>query len=176
MRDNKLKYYEYLLSLIERTDDNYRMMLDLLWAKEFYSIVKNDDNRAEDGIALRLESNIINDGILGPARCLEVLISLARRCELILYSSDAAMDYKDIFWEFIRNLDLEKYNYTYWCSRGSQADFEIDEILTRWLDRKYKANGEGGIFPLKRPREDQRKIELWYQMHAYLIEKMGYKK
>jgi hypothetical protein len=31
-------------------------------------------------------------------------------------------------------------------------------------------SGLGGMFPLEDPREDQRAIEIWYQMMAYINE------
>ena len=31
-------------------------------------------------------------------------------------------------------------------------------------------NGTGGLFPLKRPRVNQRRVEVWYQMSEYLME------
>lgn len=44
--------------------------------------------------------------------------------------------------------------------------------VKRWLDRKFDYNGKGSIFPLKinRYREDQRGVEIWRQMTAYISE------
>jgi hypothetical protein len=36
--------------------------------------------------------------------------------------------------------------------------------------REYFPSGKGGLFPLENPREDQTKVEIWYQMHAYVME------
>jgi hypothetical protein len=49
-------------------------------------------------------------------------------------------------------------------------DSEVMKILDRIIERTYQRNGVGGLFPLKRDKKDQRKVELWYQMNAYLIE------
>ena len=43
-------------------------------------------------------------------------------------------------------------------------------ILNKIIDRGYSRRGVGGLFPLKYSKNDQRKVELWYQMHSYLIE------
>ena len=38
------------------------------------------------------------------------------------------------------------------------------------LAREYSDNGHGGLFPLKNPKKDQRKVEIWYQMTEYINE------
>jgi hypothetical protein len=50
---------------------------------------------------------------------------------------------------------------------------EIDDILTRLIERTYKPNGEGGFFPLPQTDEDQTKVEIWYQMSAYILTVVG---
>ncbi len=47
---------------------------------------------------------------------------------------------------------------------------EIDDILERLIWRQYQEDGQGGFFPLAWPEQDQREVELWYQMNAYLAE------
>ena len=53
------------------------------------------------------------------------------------------------------------------CSSSAQR---IDDILDRWIERKFSRNGKGSPFPLKKPKKDQRKVELWYQMQGYICE------
>ena len=50
---------------------------------------------------------------------------------------------------------------------------EADGGLDGFINRQYEANGEGGLFPLKGVCEDQREVEIWYQMNAYLYEHHG---
>jgi hypothetical protein len=47
----------------------------------------------------------------------------------------------------------------------------IRERAERMVARGYDENGNGGLFPLKNPKEDQRKVEVWMQLNAYIIEK-----
>lgn len=47
---------------------------------------------------------------------------------------------------------------------------KIEKILDTVINRKYKRNGLGGFFPLKHADRDQRKVELWYQLNAYVLE------
>lgn len=44
----------------------------------------------------------------------------------------------------------------------------VEECLTRFLNREYERNGKGGLFTVKGTRRDMRKMEIWYQLNAYL--------
>ena len=46
---------------------------------------------------------------------------------------------------------------------------KIDDILENWLWRTYEYDGSG-FFPLTTTEEDQTKVEIWYQMAAYINE------
>ena len=66
------------------------------------------------------------------------------------------------FWLMMENMGL-----------GFMSDnvFDKDEAIEKidiFLDRRYKRNGEGGLFTIKNPRRDLRKVEIWYQMCWYL--------
>ena len=98
-----------------------------------------------------------------------MLIYLAKRCEFELYNGEITVCFRDIFWELISNLGLEKYSKRGW--KGTNVYFEIDEILNIWLERRYDEDGKGNIFPLKDPIKDQKTVEIWYQMQSYLLEK-----
>ena len=140
-----------------------------LYVKEFVWLIPNDDNRAEDGKELRYE--FINEqGIdevdqawldLG-CSVLEMMIALARRAAF--ESDDEVVEW---FWRFIFNLGLN--NHTD-IAYKSATEREVDNVLDTVIFRTYDADGLGGLFPLTHPRQDQRKVELWYQLAAYLSE------
>lgn len=46
----------------------------------------------------------------------------------------------------------------------------IDMVFKQLNSRYYKSDGFGGLFPLSNPMGDQRYVEVWYQMMAYLAE------
>lgn len=170
MEKAERKYLNHLIELVRREDEDYIFLLEVLWRKEFYSLVNNDDNRAKDGIILRSEAGFDDNLVdFGPCRCLEMLIYLAKRCEFELYNGEITVCFRDIFWELISNLGLEKYSKRGW--KGTNVYFEIDEILNIWLERRYDEDGKGNIFPLKDPIKDQKTVEIWYQMQSYLLEK-----
>lgn len=170
MEDIERKYFLMLTKMVTPTPtrQDFSFLLESLWNKEFYSIIELDDNRAQDGIGLRNKLGFDNI-LFGPARCLEVLIALAIRCEFELTGNGSIpSSAKTMFWEMITNLDLGRYDNRNW---DISSQHKIDQILSDWLDRNYHVSGRGGLFPLRRFKKNQRNVEIWYQMMEYLIEK-----
>jgi hypothetical protein len=142
-------------------------LLRTMFRTEFFWTVPNDDNRVEDGRVLRnefLEKSgarcVDPDWLALGCSFLEMMIALCRRLEF-----EAGVHPSDWwFWHLIENLELED------CTDASDT---TEEVIRQKLDvviwRTYKPNGHGGLFPLDRPRVDQRKIELWYQLNNYLL-------
>jgi hypothetical protein len=66
------------------------------------------------------------------------------------------------FWEMISNLGL-------FCMDDYNFDLKyVDEVVTKFLDRDYLSNGEGGLFIINDAIKDLREVEIWYQMMWYL--------
>lgn len=171
-------YFQWLCGLVHADDPDcsFYSLMRALFDHEFRWFVDNDGNRAEDGELLRddfIDQNLYIDysSIGGPCRVLEMLIALAGRIdEDIMWTPD---DDRSIvwFWEMISNLGLDEYDDEHWTEPNSRAT--VDLILDRWLDRRYRPDGIGGIFPLAGSVEDQRDVEIWYQMNAYFLENYG---
>jgi hypothetical protein len=141
-----------------------------LYSTEFIWLVANDDNRAMDGQVLREEFisehkdlKLDEDWILMGCSVLEMLIAIAMRAEYI--STDILLG--DWFKSFMINLGLDKFNDA--SFKGSD-NRKVDEIIERFIFRNYAPDGTGGLFPLKDPPADQRKVELWYQLNGYILE------
>lgn len=141
-----------------------KMLLD----KEFVWFVLNDDNRVEDGRDLRLEF-LHAEGItevdqhwmdLG-CSMLEMMIGLSRRL-----SFEAGGEPREWFFELIDNMDL--YDLT---DDRAISKRKVEQVLDQVIWRNYDPDGTGGLFPLRYPSKDQRDVEIWYQMQAYLIER-----
>lgn len=174
-KSNEVKndYWIWLRNLIGANDpeskrSQYFMLLFKLYETEFYWTIPMDENRSHDGIDLRdafFEATGKNvKDILGPCTVLEMMIALARRCdgEVGDINSEGV---PDIFWGMIKNLGLEKMDDEHF------NEVKTADILMNFLDRCYTFDGKGGLFPLKNAKNDQRNVEIWYQMQAYLIEK-----
>jgi len=91
---------------------------------------------------------------------LEMLIALSQRL-----SFEGEGKSRRWFWHLIENLNLNIYN-----DKHGVPFEEVNAILDRVIWRTYNRDGSGGLFPLRRAARDQRKIEIWYQMSAYLLE------
>lgn len=165
-------YLPWLYSQVGSVDETnpsqtYWRMLRRLYNKEFIWLIPHDDNRAVDGRELRIEfrdqerlRHIDRNWFDLGCSVLEMLVALSRR---LSFQDDGPPD--RWFWCLIENLGLEAYN-----DNMLPSDKRIDDILGRLIWRTYKRNGVGGLFPLKIAREDQRELEIWYQMHSYLQE------
>ena len=168
------RYFDFLCAIVGRFQE-YSILLDELHKIEFYSLIPNDDNRGADGLHLRSvfidEVGLTRPSSLPifPCTVLEMLVGLAYRLEFETAQSKWEKTVSEWFWILIDNLGLTKCNNDEYRT-NSMVDSEVPEVIEKMLSRKYEANGNGGLFPLKNPKKDQRRIEIWYQMTSYIIE------
>lgn len=148
---------------------SYWTLARLMYTMEFIWFVPNDDNRAEDGRNLRIEfiedlglEDIDPDWMYLGCSMLELLIGLSRRLSFLDEGEPC-----DWFWHLIDNLGV-RYNDR---NRRQFPAGYIEEVLNNVIFRTYRPNGVGGLFPLRHPNCDQREVELWYQLSAYLLER-----
>lgn len=151
-------------------DRTYWDLVGCMFHKDFVWLIPNDDNRVGDGIELRREFEHTRDLQLGTldnhlnpetASFLEVLIGLSRRLEFMA-GGDAAM----WAWQFLNNLELHRMTDPLPRRKLRQVDRILDVVI--W--RTYEPNGNGGFFPLMGSETDMTRIELWYQMAAFIDE------
>lgn len=175
------EYFQWLCEkvLINKGDDSYYILANTLHHKEFTQFVPNDENRAADGVELRkdyareetsndLEEHAVLDILSGPCTMFEMLIALAERISFILSETRESDTTAERFWEMIDNIDLGGMTDALYFERGGST--KVGRTIEMVLNRTYDKRGRGGLFPLKRCKEDQRRVELWYQMSAYLEE------
>lgn len=160
------QYFDYLVSQIH-VDARYRgrSYVDLftcLHNKEFTCFVANDDNRVADAFELRRE--FWGEGRPLPrtgVSVLEVIVALSRRLEF-----NGGGNQERWAWVLIKNLGLHRYDDPITEPYRDLIDAALDALI----NRTYRPNGKGGFFPLKYAEEDQRQVEIWYQMSAYINE------
>ena len=166
--------YEYLKWLYDWVSgENYWALFRHLHRTPFRWTVPNDDNRAMDGIALRdrfeYEEHYTYVGYAeDECSVLELLVGMASRINDIMIGIEEEDQTPRWFWEIVSNLFLHNFTDDNFFNGGGRD--EISDILDMFMDRTYTFNGEGGLFPLKNTDVDQREVELWYQMSAYLDE------
>lgn len=165
------QYLEFLYNLVGRQAegvDHWHLMKQL-HSREFVFLAEtpSDENRWADGVALRREF-LFHDRMLRTDRrweemgctVLEMLIGVARRLTFEMNG-----EVGEWFWHLVDNLRLSRYTDGQWNGRV------IDAVIERLIWRQYSYNGDGGLFPLSRPHEDQRRVEIWFQMENYMLER-----
>lgn len=166
------RYFGWLYSKVaphvrSTPSTTYRSLLHNLHETKFTWQVPGDDNRAEEGIDLRTEFLKVDqaeyDDIWMDLECsvLEMLIAFTRRCEFQTDLSEAQW-----FWIFLTNLGLAEISDGMYAVECDQ----IDEILYKFVERRYSPLGHGGLFPLRYSDNDQRKVEVWYQFCEFVEE------
>lgn len=168
------EYFEWMYSIVGDEGDasSHRTLLRCLHAIEFAYSLAMDENRYEDGIALRYRFgrergygvDLISEKMGNrPCSVLEMMIALALRCEDdIMSDPDKGDRTGQWFWAMIVNLGL-----------GGETDANFRESrvaarVDRFLRRNYEPDGEGGLFRVEGCDQDMRGVEIWYQMHKYL--------
>lgn len=168
-------YFEWLYRQvasvrIKNPKRTYWKLLKIFYEKEFVWIVPNDDNRIEDGKDLRFEcladnkldpNDVDRDWLALDCSMFELLVGISRRLAFLTNAEPY-----EWFWEMIENLGLSKYNDSEDVPRSL-----VEDKLDRVIWRTYNFNGRGGLFPLKRPKQNQRDVEIWYQLNAYVLER-----
>lgn len=165
------QYLTWLYSQVAevRTRKSSRTFWNLfrqLFSTEFAWFVPNDDNRAEDGRELRCEWATETNTEVDPnwlslgCSFLELLIALSRR---MAFETDG--DAANCFWHLISNLGLLGYH-----DRSNFRPEDVEDITAKVIWRTYDRRGNGGLFPLQRTKNDQRRVEIWYQLSEYLLQ------
>lgn len=146
---------------------NYWSLMRQLFHKEFTWTVPRDENRSEDGRYLRYEfinetgAHVTAEWMGVGCSMLELLIGLARRLAF-----EGEGEARVWFWEMVNNIGVAV-NDRHYNDREARL---IDERLDLVIHRRYSRDGVGGLFPLTHRDRDQRKVEIWYQLNAYLME------
>lgn len=175
--DFRKAYFDWLYEQLTKESGllSFRYVCDAAHQIVFNESVPNDDNRAAEGQELRFEFCRIRNIQLPadrrevtayPATLLEVLVALCRHADHM--STPSIYEW---FEKMLVNLDLFRYEDD---AVGPRELSRIRRVLHMMNNRTYKWNGEGSLFPLKIPTNDMRKVELWFQMAAYMTENMLY--
>lgn len=164
--------YDYVCKGRAHDKISYKKLFNCLYQMEFTFSIRNDVNRARDGINLRYRfAAIKNDDYIidilddygRPCSVLEMMIALAIRCEeTIMDNANYGDRTSQWFWNMMTNLGI-----------GLMHDdiFDPDIVIERifiFLDRQYAPDGDGGLFYINGCQEDLRDVEIWTQLCWYL--------
>lgn len=172
----KNKYFDWLYDYVSegRTSSNisFRKLFMLLHDIEFTFTIRNDVNRARDGVGLRYRFAMATDDeqaldiLDGPCSVLEMILALAIRCEETIMDDARYGDRTgQWFWGMLADLGIgyitdEMFNEEY-------RELIIDKVQI-FLERRYDPNGKGGLFYISNCKDDLRDVEIWIQLCWYL--------
>lgn len=182
MRDRILnEYFEWLSEFVcdekYMSGNGYRKLLMYLHSTTFRypAHIPNDGNRAEDGRALRhkfareRDYEDVESYLVEQCSVLEMMVALAVRCENhIMEDTDIGDRTGQWFWGMVTNLGL------YSMNDEAFDKAYVSNVIKRFLERKYRDNGAGGLFTVPNCPYDLRNVEIWYQMHWYLDSIISY--
>lgn len=167
------EYFEWLYNYVckGRAHDkvSYKKIFKLLYDIEFTFYIRNDLNRARDGVDLRYRfallkhDDTIMDVLDEPCSILEMMIALAIRCEETIMDDPRYGDRtSQWFWTMMTNLGL---------SHMTDDNFN-EKVATKriydFLEKRYEPDGRGGLFYIRGCKEDLRDVEIWTQLCWYL--------
>lgn len=158
-------YFDWLCAKLNNySTSDYLELFRILHSHLFIDMRSLDENRIEDAKELReyflgeTGTDPEDDWLHQECSIFEVLIAFSERAAFQI-----DMSIQEWFWQFITNLKLDDYR------RVDASDKPtIYAILDRFVMRAYEPNGDGGLFPLRRPQRNQREVEIWYQFCDYV--------
>lgn len=166
---------EYKRWLARKIDDvhfnneHFACLLDALHNLPFIAYLPRDDDRIEDGKYLR--DDYCSEERLPiylfdykPCMVLEMLVALAIRIDNEWIGDPGEPNPEPFFWEMLANLGLNRFDNRHF------SEEKVGEILDIWIRREFEEDGTGSIFPLQYWVVDQKKLDIWKQMQAYLSE------
>lgn len=171
-------YFEWLYRQIGSVNNrnparSHWNLMRTLYTTPFVWSVRNDDNRSEDGVDLRedffretgfpLEYQD-HEWLSLECSVLEMIVALSRR---VAFEDEHLGSPVEWFWRLIDNLEMLHLTDNVF---DDNAKREVERRLRKLINRTYGKNGHGGLFPLRHATQNQRSVELWYQMAAYLLE------
>ena len=172
----RVDYFNWMVDMVCANryagPNSFRSLLAYLHTVDFKYRMVNDSDRAQDGVGLRHRFALSNRDIPydlvivaldTPCSLLEMILALAIRCEESIMNDPRLGDRTaQWFWKMITTLGL-----------GGMTDRLFDEeyaeeVVARFMERKYEPDGNGGLFRVRNVDCDLRRKSIWVQMCLYL--------
>ena len=156
-----------------KPDRSSTMLLRELYSIPFKVVIPNDSHRLDDGIGLRdlyeYETGKPANWVM-PCSVLEVMVSIATYvAEDVIGSHYNSERTSEWFWMMVDNLGLRGIGGDDGVGSSTVRNY-IHGVVEAWINRDFEYDGTGSPFPIKRPSEDQRKIEIWKQICTYIVD------
>lgn len=166
--DIKQDLYSWLVEYVNGSE--YGKLLEDLHDTMFIAMSPLDENRIFDGINARYRfadavgiSRDVIDSVIDNTSCsvLEMMIGLAIRIEDTIMG-DEEFGNRTIMWFWMMIKSMGLYNMTNSNIYGEHE--KVKTIITNFLNKQYKPNGEGGLFTIRNTDKDLRDYDIWRQM------------
>ena len=162
----------------ETDDKTYFVLAWKLFDTRYKVLVDRDDNRVIDARCIRDRFALLNSSFqeytsldTPGASILEVLVALVERFDTEVMMDENEIDRsKEWFWEMMKNCGLDIFIDSGFNEEDNYAHEQCNSIIELVNSREYDEHGHGGYFPVKSDKYDQRRRELWFQMHDYFLE------
>lgn len=171
MTETEHQYFDWLVSFIVFDGvRRYKALLRHLFDALFYYSIPMDGNRATDGCNLRYrfaDENHTEPSVIAvcidyrDCSMLEMLVALSIRCENQFMDNGIENRTPKWFWGMLESMGLMDYD------DDSYNPIRVDAILKNFYEKTYSPDGRGGLFTVP-GRNDMRRMEIWYQLCAYL--------
>ena len=183
MNELKEEYYQWMYTLIcndTAKGPTFHKLMRYLQDITFIPTISGDSSRYVAGINFRkrfgyeygysrhyIEDNLVEP--LGDCRVFEMMVSLAFTIEeRIMDDHEFGNRTGQWFWNMIVSLGL-----------GSMDDSNfsqqyVDDVIDRFIYRKYSPNGKGGLFTLYNTTDDLTQVPIWEQAMWYLNENFDF--
>lgn len=186
MNEERIKT-EYLCYLMNRAqveaegDRGYLKLCAALHSLEFRPMLEMDENRSSECMALRNDFSeqydnpdeilYILDRIFGfDGTWMEILVVLAEKIAYDLADSEYEAGTGKWFQEMLENCGLNEETDDQFEDDPYNEFQKVCNIVAVINHRRFGWDGEGGLFPLRWPKRDQRYAELIMQMNDYIEE------
>ena len=162
------RYYIWLIDQIDfDSHSDYSKLLEYLHNKNYIWVDPMDENRMDDGLALRNTFEDVTDyqeysSLVRPCSVLEMLVAFATRIDVDVM--DMSYSTAHWFWIMLDNLGLGK------CTDDNFDVEMVEKVLNRWLKHEKsltKSENETGIFTRKSGKNDG---DEWMRMQTWISE------
>lgn len=114
------------------------------------------------------ETETLYKSIRGDCCLFEVIFCLSVSLNDMFEDSDAYDGPSHFFGILMSNAGFDLYDDEDMDTIGEQVKEYWQRCIDRILERKYEPDGTHGLFPVKEPERDLRRISLWQQMNIWV--------
>lgn len=165
-------YYIWLLEIVDvDPEDHLNRLCWALFNTEFQWDIPMDKNRAADGLDLRKQyewSHKVKNLLPEWCSALEMMVALCDRIETEIMSCDTFGDRTGLWFRIILHFLHQEID-----SCDTFLSF-CDSFKMKSITKCFEKGSDFRLFLSKKWPKNGQKVEIWYQMHAFLVENYGF--